>query len=283
MEKQLLVDKVALAATAVLLVSPLLAYLTGLWLPYWKLVTALGYEEAYVALAVVIFVAVSPQLGYYTLLSLLTSAWLNVYLKNALAMPRPPPEQWKVPEEGYGFPSGHAQTSTAFWSAACLAVRRLALAAFSAVLVALISVSRLELGVHYPRDVVGGVLIGLAVSLATYYAAERLLRADKRKASLAVLLYSLLVALLYGVQPDPTIVKVAGVLAGSSAYPLLRDRVKPASSLAWRAALSLLALAIAMALTRAAKAAPPPLQFAAYLAVAVTIISTPLIHRQART
>ncbi len=282
MGKQLLVDRAALAATAVLLASPLIAHLTGLWLPYWKLVTALGYEEAYVALAVVIFVAVSPQLGYYMLLSLLTSAWLNVYLKNALALPRPPPDQWKVPEEGYGFPSGHAQTSTAFWATACLAARRLALVAFSAVLVALISISRLELGVHYPRDVVGGVLIGLAVALATYYAAERLMRADKRKASLAILLYSILVALLYAVQPDPTIVKVAGVLAGSSAYPLLRDRIKPAPSPAWRAALSLLALAVAMALTRIAKTAAPPVQFAAYLATALAIIATPLLHRQAR-
>jgi len=279
-QRESLVDRLALAATAILLVSPALAYLTGLWVSYWRLVTTLGYEEAYVALAVIVYVALSPQLGYYMLLSLLTSAWVNAYLKNTLALPRPPPEQWKVQETGYGFPSGHAQVSTSFWSTASLKLRRASLAVLSATLVALISISRLELGVHYPRDVAGGVLIGLAVALASYYLAGWLLRADKRAAFTATLLYSLLVATLYLIQPDTTILKAAGVLAGASLYPLVKDKVKPPPSVARRTALTALTLAAALALTQLAKTASPPAQLATYLAISLVIITTPLAHSQ---
>lgn len=67
--------------------------------------------------------------------------------------------------DGHGFPSGHALGTTVVWGAVAWLYeggtrrRRLALAA---VVVAVVSLSRVALGVHYPVSVVGGVLVGAA-------------------------------------------------------------------------------------------------------------------------
>jgi membrane-associated phospholipid phosphatase len=140
----------AAAATALLLVSPLLAYLAGFWDEYWKVVTNLGDEPAYVALATLIYVGVSRELGVTALLALISTAWLNVLVKNVLALPRPPRELWKVEASGYGFPSGHTQTSTTFWLSVGLKLRDAYVLALGLAVALLVGASRVELGVHYP-------------------------------------------------------------------------------------------------------------------------------------
>ncbi|EMA38542.1 phosphatase PAP2 family protein [Halobiforma nitratireducens] len=69
---------------------------------------------------------------------------------------------------GFGsasFPSGHAVAATVFWGLVVLdapyGTRRTRAVVCGAV-VALVCFSRIALGVHYPADVVGGAVIGLA-------------------------------------------------------------------------------------------------------------------------
>ncbi|MFT6914187.1 MAG: membrane-associated phospholipid phosphatase [Motiliproteus sp.] len=97
---------------------------------------------------------------------------LNTLLKHGLAIPRP--NILLQPLSSFGFPSGHSSASTLFFSL---------LAAFStqqqplsrrwrvyslAALAALgVGVSRLYLGVHWFSDVLGGILLGLAIAAAT--------------------------------------------------------------------------------------------------------------------
>lgn len=66
--------------------------------------------------------------------------------------------------DGYGFPSGHATTTTVVWGGLALVLnvrtrRRRALVA--GVVIALVSFSRVALGVHYAVDVAAGVAVGL--------------------------------------------------------------------------------------------------------------------------
>lgn len=91
-------------------------------------------------------------------------------VKDLVARPRPPGAEVGA-ATGASFPSGHTMYSTVTYGLVALYAWRshLALAARQitvAVLVAtpfLVGLSRIALGVHYPSDVVGGWLAGMAV------------------------------------------------------------------------------------------------------------------------
>jgi len=114
-------------------------------------------------------------------------------LKNAFRLPRPPgagvaPTLGWIPTvlepvfadiatgHGPGFPSGHALGTTMVWGGVALVLergaRRTRLAVAGGV-VALVSLSRLVLGVHYAVDVVVGAAIGLLALGALYWLTDR--------------------------------------------------------------------------------------------------------------
>lgn len=266
------------ALTALLAASPLLAYALGLWDKYWKVVTDLGDEPAYVALATILYVGVSRELGVTTLLALITSAWVNVYLKNLLALPRPPRELWKVEASGYGFPSGHAQTSSAFWSALGFRLRKPHLIALGAVVIFLIAASRVVLGVHYLHDVLGGIALGLLVAWLTVAVVKRVGLAGLRCAAVLAA-YGLAVPVLYFVYPDPTFVKMGGVALGISAYPLAKRHLEHQASVPLRALVTVAVLVLAFVLTRFFDKQPPVLQFAGYALTVLVITLSPAIYK----
>ena len=95
---------------------------------------------------------------------------LNNLLKLGFGRPRPDVIPWATTATFYSFPSGHAMSATVVYSTvAYLAGRlqrthraRLAVAGLATLVVAIICLSRLYLGVHYPSDVLAGIIIGLA-------------------------------------------------------------------------------------------------------------------------
>jgi len=97
------------------------------------------------------------------------SLWTHV-VKVSIGRLRPP-EGALVPAPGFSFPSGHALNSMVTYGLIALLIWRTDLPAWVrlvsaiglATLVALIGLSRIALGVHYPSDVVGGWLAGLAI------------------------------------------------------------------------------------------------------------------------
>jgi undecaprenyl-diphosphatase len=102
----------------------------------------------------------------------LAGGWvLNWLLKSLFARPRPELVEWRVPYAGQtSYPSGHAMSAMVFYGTLAYlvtrleptrALRRLTTAVFGGVIL-LVGLSRVYLGVHYPSDVVGGFLVGLA-------------------------------------------------------------------------------------------------------------------------
>ena len=95
---------------------------------------------------------------------------LNNLLKVGFGRPRPQLFDWGTHVVSWSFPSGHAMSAavvygTVAYLAARLQVRhrhRVVTMLCATLLILLIGVSRLYLGVHYPSDVIAGVIIGLA-------------------------------------------------------------------------------------------------------------------------
>lgn len=149
--------------------TPLLNY-------YFLFATFLGQEEFFLIALPAIYWLYSKQVGRRLVYLLMLGAWTNEALKNFFRLPRPPLEIALVEEVGYGLPSGHAQLSVMLWGYAGWTLRRAIrwLPALALWLMASISFSRLYLGVHYPADVLAGLLIGALILWASLWAEPRL-------------------------------------------------------------------------------------------------------------
>ncbi|MTI96781.1 MAG: phosphatase PAP2 family protein [Firmicutes bacterium] len=92
----------------------------------------------------------------------LLNAYINSFIKHIFTTQRPPLELHKIEQGGYSFPSGHAQGNTAFWGYLAHQLRKRWAYVAAAVLFTLVAFSRVWLGVHFPIDIIFGILIGIA-------------------------------------------------------------------------------------------------------------------------
>ena len=140
-------------------------------------VTELGSTAAMMVLAIVLLlsevVARRPWSGITGAATIGLASLGNELAKGLIARARPDLIQPIVVERGYSFPSGHAALSMVGYGVAALLVARSGAprgvkvaAAFAAgCLVALIGISRVYLGAHFPTDVLAGWLAGGAIVL----------------------------------------------------------------------------------------------------------------------
>lgn len=125
-----------------------------------------------VVFAVSFFLIAKKAYFYAFLFSVLSMSgfWIISLLKNFFDRPRPLIVEYLSVPNSASFPSGHAANSTIVYVLIALALfdiipgkyTRFCLISGALILAALIGISRVALGVHWPSDVLGGWIIGLS-------------------------------------------------------------------------------------------------------------------------
>jgi membrane-associated phospholipid phosphatase len=134
-----------------------------------------GNEHIYMGILAIILWSVQRRLGQRLLYVFLCSMYADVWLKDALVASRPIGQPGVISlylssAKGASMPSGHAQASTTFYGFVAACVRRRWVWLVTIVLLALIGVSRVYLGLHWPMDVIVGWLLGiLAVVIGIWF------------------------------------------------------------------------------------------------------------------
>jgi undecaprenyl-diphosphatase len=111
-----------------------------------------------------------PGLGYVLVAEGAATA-ADQALKHLIQRPRPVGHLVGNPPYGTSFPSGH--TTSSFALAVALTIRWPKLGPFVLPLAALIGLSRIVVGAHYPTDVAAGALLGSAVAIVVALAWTR--------------------------------------------------------------------------------------------------------------
>lgn len=176
--------------------------------------TLFGEKYIIVAVFCAIYWCIDKRLGRFLAMSLGLSLCVNGAVKDFFKVERLFGAEGIVSRRietatGYSFPSGHTQTATAFWGGIAIEVKRPQIKIACSALVLLVGFSRLYLGVHYPLDVIGGIIIGLICTLLVY------LIGSARFGKWLVLLFCLaaaVLALVIGESPDTF--KGIGMLIG---------------------------------------------------------------------
>jgi undecaprenyl-diphosphatase len=94
--------------------------------------------------------------------------WLEI-IKRVIQRPRPMIVSWLTEFSGFSFPSGHTLVATATYCTLASIARtyartraeRIAIRSICCSIVAMVAISRVYLGVHYPSDIAGGILLGI--------------------------------------------------------------------------------------------------------------------------
>ena len=138
-----------------------------------QLITICGEQLVLISIISIIYWALDKKFGEYIAYSVLTSVLLNNAIKDIFKMKRPIGEEGirTLREEtatGYSFPSGHTQGASSFYGAMAIYLKKRVMYIIATVMIILIGFSRLYLGVHYPKDVIVGGVLGVLTSLICY-------------------------------------------------------------------------------------------------------------------
>lgn len=159
----------------------------------------LGTEWFFLAALPLLYWCVDRRKGVRISLFFLFSSFLNLWLKDILAQPRPydlDPKVGLAHESSYGLPSGHAQGSLVFWATMAKHFRASWSLVLAIALPLLIALSRLYLGVHFPTDILGGWLVGGILLVLDHFYGDLIEKAFVESSARAKLIVAALLALL---------------------------------------------------------------------------------------
>lgn len=138
-----------------------------------QLITICGEQIVLISIISIIYWTLDKKFGEYIAYSVLTSVLLNNAIKDIFKMKRPIGEEGirtlrAETATGYSFPSGHTQGASSFYGAMAIYLKKKTMYIIAAIMIILVGFSRLYLGVHYPKDVIVGAILGVLTSFICY-------------------------------------------------------------------------------------------------------------------
>lgn len=141
---------------------------------FFKTITFLGAYQFYIffSIVIIIFMIIKKKKKYIPiyLVGILASTGINKLIKEFYKRERPT-EYFLVKQGGYSFPSGHTMvTTTVFLVLAYILSKEYPKKSkfiyfIAWIYILLMGISRIYLGVHWPTDIIGGIVGGSIVFL----------------------------------------------------------------------------------------------------------------------
>ena len=140
---------------------------------FFSVFTLFGEELVVAGVIAVIYICFNKEFGERAIVTVLSASCITTAVKSGVRRLRPYAAGNVTKADNFltadldadmSFPSGHATASSGFFAALSIRFRKAYIIAPSAVLVFLIVLSRLYLGVHYPSDVLAGLVVGIGMA-----------------------------------------------------------------------------------------------------------------------
>ena len=133
---------------------------------FFTIVTKIGNPEYYMIVVPLFYWCINKRDAFKFTMFFLFSMYINSALKAITSVARPSGEEIRIlyNESTYGsssFPSGHTQGSASFWGYMSLYFKNRFFTILAVIIIILVGISRMYLGLHYPVDVIGGLVISI--------------------------------------------------------------------------------------------------------------------------
>ena len=135
---------------------------------FFLMVARLFGEASSILILSLYFWLVNPTQGRQLGLTLTLSMMSSVLLKDIFSLPRPymvnpavTTSEALLTNGNHSFPSGHAQGIMTIWGSIACFQKKLWVWIVAIALIFLVCLSRLVLGVHFPVDIIAGILLGI--------------------------------------------------------------------------------------------------------------------------